>query len=103
MTISAPLSGSADMAAPFPAITAADSLPRAEAHPSQPDLSGQHGLADKPEREAQQILRKLLGEGQVRSGLMAKPRRLPFGILPGCALRRRDRSFERHLAVQVAQ
>ena len=45
------------------------------------------------------MLRKLLGEGQIRSSLMAKPRRLPFGILPGCALRCHDRRFERHLAV----
>jgi hypothetical protein len=34
---------------------------------------------------------------------MAKPCHLAFGISPGRALRRHDRSFERHLAVQIAQ
>ena len=34
---------------------------------------------------------------------MAKPRRLAFGVLPGRALRRCDRSLKGYLAMQVAQ
>ena len=34
---------------------------------------------------------------------MAEPRRLAFGVLPGRALCRCNRSFEGHLAMQVAQ
>src|SRR6516162_8942159 len=100
MTISAPLSGSADIIASFLGNkTAADCVPKAGAHRSQPDLCGQHGLADKPERQAQQILRKLLGEDEVRRSLMAKPRHLALCVSSGRALPCCNRSLQGHFAV----
>src|SRR5215831_11055685 len=97
MTISAPLIGSADMTALLLL------APRRGAHRSQPDLSGQPGLTDKPARKTQRFSRKGLRDAEIGGGLMAKPRHLTLGVAPGGTLRRRNHLRERHLAAQMAQ
>src|SRR6478672_6839502 len=88
---------------PFPAIPPRIPLPGQGAHRSQPDLFGQHGLADKPERGTQQTLGKPLSEGQIWSRLVAKPRHLALRVSPGRLLPRSDCSLEGDLTTQMTQ
>src|SRR6266851_8349140 len=107
MTISAPLSGSADMTASFPTtnnhLCRRGRAPRRGAHPSQPDLSGQHALMQKPARRAQQTFGQRLVQPQIRGGLMAKPRRLAFRVSPGGVLSLSDSIPQPDFAPQMAQ
>src|SRR5215813_7538240 len=102
MTISAPLRGSAGISASFPGVKPPQTpSPGRGAHPSQTDLIGQHGLADKLERGTQQTLGKRLDESQVWSHLVAKPGHLALCVSPGRTLSCGNRGTGRQLAPQI--